>query len=133
MVKRKIFKVYISKKYLLFLGSPRPLHRINQNISSLPTMQVILSFTALAYPNPGAKGFLWHKENGNDWTQVLANKDLLISSTDLQSNLTIQYVTKIDYGRYRLTIKNVLGIYVQYFSLTETIVDTGRYHFLHTL
>jgi hypothetical protein len=96
-------------------------------------MQVILSFTALAYPNPGAKGFSWHKENGNDWTQVLANKDLLISSTAFQSNLTIPNVTKMDYGRYRLTIKNDLGTYVQYFGLTEKIVNTRSYHCLHPI
>jgi hypothetical protein len=93
----------------------------------------MMSFTALAYPNPGSKGFSWQKENGANWTPVLANRDLLITSTALQSNLTILNITKTDYGRYRLIVNNSIGTFIQHFNLAETISDEGSVQFISSL
>ncbi|XP_053388680.1 hemicentin-1-like [Mercenaria mercenaria] len=116
-----------SKKSInLFVNcSPRPLHQIRQNITSALYVPVTLSFTALAYPQPGTKGFAWFKENGDTWAPVLSNADLHISSSVSQSNLTILNVSRADYGRYRLTVTNDLGNYVQYLFLEEHIAENG--------
>jgi hypothetical protein len=82
-------------------------------------VSVTLSFTALAYPEPGPKGFLWHKEDGIDWIPLLSNSDVQISSSGLQSNITIFNVSLSDYGTYRLTVTNEVGIYKQMISLVK--------------
>ncbi|XP_060580822.1 uncharacterized protein LOC132737538 isoform X2 [Ruditapes philippinarum] len=80
---------------------------------------VTLSFTTLAYPEPGPKGFLWHKEDGIDWIPLLSNSDLQISSSGLHSNITIFNVSLWDYGTYRLTVTNEVGIYKQMIRLIK--------------
>ncbi|XP_060586014.1 uncharacterized protein LOC132741775 isoform X2 [Ruditapes philippinarum] len=111
---------------LLVNCAPRPLFRIDQNISSILHVQAMLSFTTLAYPYPGLKGFSWQKENDANWAQVLTNRDFLITSTALQSNLTILNITKTDFGRYRLIVNNSIGTFIQHFNLAETILDEGE-------
>ncbi|XP_053372717.1 obscurin-like [Mercenaria mercenaria] len=117
----------LSKKSIkLFVNcSPRPLHQMRQNITSALHVPVTLSFTALAYPQPGTKGFAWFKENDIDWVPVLSNADLHIFSSASQSNLTILNVSKADYGRYRLNVTNDFGSYVQYLFLKEDVPNGG--------
>ncbi|XP_053374044.1 hemicentin-1-like [Mercenaria mercenaria] len=117
----------LSRKSInLFVNcSPRPLHQMRQNITSARFVPVTLSFTALAYPQPGTKGFVWFKEHGENWSPVLSNADLHISSSATESNLTISNVSKADFGRYRLTVTNDLGSYVQYLFLEEDVVGKG--------
>jgi hypothetical protein len=89
-----------------------------------------MSFTALAYPYPGANGFFWQKRNDPNWTPVLANRDLLILSTAQQSFLTILNITNTNYGQYKLTVNNSLGTYIQHYNLKEKISDKGIVFFL---
>ncbi|XP_053384685.1 uncharacterized protein LOC128550197 [Mercenaria mercenaria] len=77
-----------------------------------------MRFTALAYPEPGRNGFVWHKENGSTWVQLLSNTDLLISSSELQTDLIIKNMSKTDYGHYRVTITNEIGKYEYHMFLT---------------
>jgi hypothetical protein len=71
---------------------------------------VTLSFTTLAYPEPGPKGFLWHKEDGIDWIPLLSNSDLQISSSGLHSNIT---------SNAALTVTNEVGLYKQMIRLVK--------------
>lgn len=105
--------------------SPRPLYRIDENVTSQLHVPATLKFTALAYPEPGSKGFSWHKENGVEWMPVLSNVDLQITSSSVQTNMTILDVSRSDYGRYRLTVTNVIDSYVQYFVLSESILSVS--------
>ncbi|XP_060590364.1 uncharacterized protein LOC132745450 [Ruditapes philippinarum] len=95
--------------------APRPL----QKVTSPMYVPVTLSFTTLAYPEPGPKGFLWYKENGTDWIPLLSNSDVQISSSGLQSNITIFNVSLSDYGTYRLTVTNEVGINKQMIRLVK--------------
>ncbi|XP_053389839.1 contactin-4-like [Mercenaria mercenaria] len=97
--------------------SPRPLHQFKRNITSTLHTPVTLSFTTLAYPEPGPSGFSWHKEDGVRWTPLMSNADLKISSSGLQTNLTLLNVSQSNYGQYRVTVVNGLGSFEQYMYL----------------
>ncbi|XP_060580488.1 CD166 antigen-like, partial [Ruditapes philippinarum] len=114
-------KKEISHRYVsLFVRcSPRPLRKTEENITSLLGTPVKLTFVALAYPEPGPDGFTWFKEIGSRWTQVLSNEDYKLSSSGLESNLTIISVSKIDYGQYRVSVENSIGSYNQYIFLVR--------------
>lgn len=92
---------------------------MKNNITSSTNVPVTLSFSVLAYPNPGPKGFSWYKEDNEEWRPILANADLHITSSSLQSNLTILNVTQADFVRYRITVTNSMGSYDQEFLLSE--------------
>ncbi|XP_053372493.1 carcinoembryonic antigen-related cell adhesion molecule 2-like [Mercenaria mercenaria] len=104
---------------LIVRCAPRPLRQIKQNITSSLNVPVRLSFTAIAYPEPGPAGFAWHKENAMRWMPLLSNEDLEISSLDLQTNLTILNVSRQDFGQYRVTVTNDIGRYEQFIFLKE--------------
>ena len=80
---------------------------------------VTLIFTTWAYPEPGKRGFTWHKKNRFAWTRLLGNTHLHIQSSGQKSTLTIQNVTRSDYGYYRVTATNDVGTYDQYMELLE--------------
>ncbi|XP_053384649.1 uncharacterized protein LOC123535998 [Mercenaria mercenaria] len=98
--------------------SPRPLRKSRREFPSSLNVPVLMRFTALAYPEPGRNGFVWHKENGSTWVQLLSNTDLLISSSELQTDLIIKNMSKTDYGHYRVTVTNEIGKYEQHMFLT---------------
>ncbi|XP_060558577.1 uncharacterized protein LOC132718855 [Ruditapes philippinarum] len=100
--------------------SPRSNQQIKQNFTSSMYSMSTLSFTAIAYPEPGPKGFVWHKENSLRWEKLLSNTDIQISSSLLQSNLTIRNVTSSDYGHYRVTVTNDIDSFTQHLYLVET-------------
>ncbi|XP_053373002.1 nephrin-like, partial [Mercenaria mercenaria] len=104
--------------------SPRPLHQFKRNITSILHTPVTLSFTTLAYPEPGPSGFSWHKEDGVRWTPLLSNTDLKISSSGLQTNLSLLNVSQTDYGQYRVTVVNSLGSFAQYMYLKHEEITT---------
>ncbi|XP_060580489.1 peroxidasin homolog [Ruditapes philippinarum] len=114
-------KQEISHRYVsLFVRcSPRSLRKTQENITSLLGTPVTLTFVALAYPEPGPNGFTWFKEIGSRWTQVLSNEDYKISSSGLESNLTILSVSKADFGQYRVSVENSIGSYNQYIFLVR--------------
>ncbi|XP_060569027.1 disorganized muscle protein 1-like [Ruditapes philippinarum] len=102
--------------------SPRPLYQRRQTFSSALHTQALLSFTALAYPEPGTNGFVWHKQHSSTWIPLLSNADLRISTSGLQTNLTITNVSKSDFGHYKVTVTNEIGKYEQHLYLTENII-----------
>ncbi|XP_053398031.1 uncharacterized protein LOC128556554 [Mercenaria mercenaria] len=102
-----------------FTCAPRPQRQLKHNITSSLNVPVRLSFTAIAYPEPGPTGFLWHKEEARRWIPLLSNDDLQISSSGLQTNLTILNVSQQNFGQYRLTVMNDIGKYEQYMFLEE--------------
>lgn len=107
---------------LFFQGTPRPLHQVKENVTSSKYVPVTLIFTVIAYPEPGPTGFTWHKEVGTRWTPLLSNADIHISSTGLQTNLTIMNVSQSDYGQYRITTVNSIGTFEQYLFLTGDFI-----------
>lgn len=112
-----LFKSY--GHWLYLLGSPRPFRQIERNVSSYLYSVVILSITVIAYPSPGTKGFSWSKEESAGWLPLLSNADLKISSSALQSNLTLMNISRGDFGLYRVTVTNTIGSYEQHIFLSE--------------
>jgi hypothetical protein len=106
--------------FILIPGSPRSNQHIKHNFTSEMYIPSTLSFTAIAYPEPGPTGFIWHKEKGMLWEKLLSNTDIQISSSSLQSNLTIWNVTTSDYGHYRVTVTNEIDSFTQHLYLVET-------------
>ncbi|XP_060562075.1 uncharacterized protein LOC132721721 [Ruditapes philippinarum] len=100
--------------------SPRPLRQVFHNVTSSLGVPVRLSFIAIAYPEPGPKGFLWSKEDRHNWVSLLSNEDFQISSSGLETNLTILNVSQEHYGKYRVTTVNRIGSYDQIMFLSET-------------
>jgi hypothetical protein len=117
----------VSHIFEYFSGSPRPLYQRRQTFSSALHTQALLSFTALANPEPGTNGFVWHKQHSSTWIPLLSNADLRISTSSLQTNLTITNVSKSDFGHYKVTVTNEIGKYEQHLYLTEN----GRSMFLY--
>ncbi|XP_060558576.1 uncharacterized protein LOC132718853 [Ruditapes philippinarum] len=99
--------------------SPHSNQQIKQNFTSEMYIPSTLSFTTIAYPEPGPTGFIWHKEKGMLWEKLLSNTDIQISSSLLQSNLTIWNVTASDYGHYRVTVTNEIDSFTQHLFLVE--------------
>ncbi|XP_053396503.1 hemicentin-1-like isoform X2 [Mercenaria mercenaria] len=104
---------------MLIKCAPRPQRQLNYNITSSLNVPARLSFTAIAYHEPGPTGFLWHKEEARKWIPLLSNDDLQMSSSGLQTNLTILNVSHQNFGQYRLTVMNDIGKYEQYMFLEE--------------
>ncbi|XP_060599971.1 uncharacterized protein LOC132753508 [Ruditapes philippinarum] len=100
--------------------SPRPLRQVFHNVTSRLGEPVRLSFIAIAYPEPGPKGFSWSKEDRHNWVSLLSNEDFQISSSGLKTNLTILNVSQEHYGKYRVTTVNRIGSYDQIMFLSET-------------
>ncbi|XP_060599966.1 uncharacterized protein LOC132753501 isoform X2 [Ruditapes philippinarum] len=90
------------------------------NFTSVLYDTATLNFTALAYPEPGMNGFVWHKQNSFTWIPLLSNADVVILSSGLHTRLTIKNVSRSDFGHYRVTVTNEIGKYEQYIFLTET-------------
>ncbi|XP_060599967.1 uncharacterized protein LOC132753501 isoform X3 [Ruditapes philippinarum] len=105
--------------------SPRPLHQMKTNFTSVLYDTATLNFTALAYPEPGMNGFVWHKQNSFTWIPLLSNADVVILSSGLHTRLTIKNVSRSDFGHYRVTVTNEIGKYEQYIFLTETDAQTS--------
>ncbi|XP_053409330.1 uncharacterized protein LOC123561312 isoform X2 [Mercenaria mercenaria] len=107
-----------NKATLYVLGSPRPRRQILRNITSPLYVPVTLTLNAIAYPEPGPKGFSWYKENKKGWIPLLSNEDLHVSSSGLQTSLTIMNVSRAHFGQYRVTVENSIGTYDQYLFLS---------------
>ncbi|XP_045209522.2 uncharacterized protein LOC123561312 isoform X1 [Mercenaria mercenaria] len=103
---------------LLVKCSPRPRRQILRNITSPLYVPVTLTLNAIAYPEPGPKGFSWYKENKKGWIPLLSNEDLHVSSSGLQTSLTIMNVSRAHFGQYRVTVENSIGTYDQYLFLS---------------
>ncbi|XP_060599472.1 hemicentin-1-like, partial [Ruditapes philippinarum] len=99
--------------------SPRPVRKIQEKLTVTLNAPVTLTFQALAHPEPGPKGFAWYNFRETRWLQILTNEDFHISSSGLETNLTIFSVSQNDYGQYRVTTMNSIGTYNQYFSLLQ--------------
>ncbi|XP_060606435.1 uncharacterized protein LOC132758755 [Ruditapes philippinarum] len=99
--------------------SPRPVRQVLHNITSEVGKSVTLSFMVIAYPKPGPKGFTWFMEDRLNWISLLSNEDLQISSSGLETNLTISNVSLEHYGKYRVTTVNRIGVYDQILFLSE--------------
>ncbi|XP_060599665.1 carcinoembryonic antigen-related cell adhesion molecule 5-like, partial [Ruditapes philippinarum] len=99
--------------------SPRPVRKIQEKLTVPLDAPVTLTFQALAHPEPGPKGFAWYNFRDTRWLQILTNEDFQISSSGLETNLTIFSVSQNDYGQYRVTTINSIGTYNQYFSLLQ--------------
>lgn len=106
-------------EYGSILGSPRPRRQVEGNVTTELHSSLTLSFSAIAYPEPGPKGFAWYKEAGVGWFPLLSNEDLRISSSGLQSNLTPLNVSRGDYGHYKVIVTNIIATYVQHLFMFE--------------
>ncbi|XP_060560760.1 uncharacterized protein LOC132720618 [Ruditapes philippinarum] len=114
------FGASTNKTATLFVEcSPRPVRQVLHNITSQVGESVTLSFMVIAYPKPGPKGFSWSMEDRLNWVSLLSNEDLQISSSDLETNLTISNVSREQFGKYRVTTINRIGSYDQILFLSE--------------
>ncbi|XP_060575518.1 uncharacterized protein LOC132732981 isoform X2 [Ruditapes philippinarum] len=124
-----ILGVITKRTVILFVKcSPRSVRFTKSNVTSAIGAFATLTFSSIAYPTPGSKGFKWYKETFNEWIPLLSNEDLQISSAKLQTNLTIFNITRENFGKYRLTVTNNIGTYNQYYFLGQkdnTKVDVG--------
>ncbi|XP_060551552.1 limbic system-associated membrane protein-like, partial [Ruditapes philippinarum] len=115
-----IFGTFASRMVeLLVECSPRPIRQVLHNITSQIGSSTSLTFKVIAYPEPGPKGFKWFIEDRLNWIALLSNEDFQISSSGLETNLTISNASREHYGKYRVSAVNKIGSYDQIFFLSE--------------
>jgi hypothetical protein len=100
--------------YFFFSGYPRPLTPVKENVISALRYQTSFSFKGLAYPIPI---FTWFRKQGTTWKKLSNNTHLSISITGVDTNLTINNVSRSDYGEYQLKIENEIDIFIQDYTL----------------
>ncbi|KAL4229421.1 hypothetical protein ACF0H5_012459 [Mactra antiquata] len=96
---------------------PRSADRVIKTKTSEIDASVTFIFNAIAYPKPT---FTWKKwdMNRSQWKNLSNGGDIVIKSSDLQSNLTIQNVTQKYFTRYELEITNAVGNMKQMYTLS---------------
>ncbi|XP_045161961.2 hemicentin-1-like isoform X2 [Mercenaria mercenaria] len=105
---------------------PSPTVRIRDKIYTTTHVTATLSFTALAYPVPYQSSFIWQRKIGLMWSTLANSTQIKIIRSGLLTNLTIVNVTKSDFGKYRLSIENAVGIFEQIFYIAAKVQESYR-------
>ncbi|XP_060558738.1 protein turtle-like [Ruditapes philippinarum] len=103
------------KKLNLFVRCyPRPLVTVKENVTSALRVKSLFSFKGLAYPTPT---FTWLRKQGTTWKELSNNTLVSISTTGVNTSLTIKNVSQSDYGEYQLKIENEIDMFIQNYTL----------------
>ena len=87
-----------------FPGSPRIEQSVDPFVVAKEKTTATLSLSILAYPPPSS--YRWYKRVTGVWEMVKNDTNFLITSHQLQYNLTVTDIQRQEYGEYNLRVSN---------------------------